>query len=85
MEQKDHIILIGLELTYHVTILQECWKNHQRKYPHNLEREIDEFHMHCSARWYDLNEAEKKRFQEMADKQNTGDTSSVRREDRFRS
>ena len=68
MKQKDHIILIGLELTYHATILQECWKNHKPKYPAELlNREIDEFHMKCSAEWYNLNEAEKKRFHEMAD------------------
>ena len=67
--------LILNDLIQLCTLIQSCWKHHQRKYPDELiDREIEEFHHQCSVWWYSLNEMEQDRFEEMADLSNAGET-----------
>jgi len=57
--------------TAYGVFVQACWAQHKRQYPDELiHKEIEEFNKQCSVWWYNLSEAERDRFQEMADRSN---------------
>jgi len=59
------------ENTAYGVFVQACWAQHKRQYPDELiHKEIEEFNKQCSVWWYNLSEAERDRFQEMADRSN---------------
>jgi len=58
--------------------VQACWAQHTRQYPDELiHKEIEEFNKQCSAWWYNMPEADRDKFQEIADRSNQTDPSSM--------
>jgi len=64
--------------TAYGVFVQACWAQHSRQYPDELiHKEIEEFNKQCSAWWYNMPESDRDKFQEIADRSNQTDPSSV--------
>jgi hypothetical protein len=57
--------------TAYGVFVQACWAQHKRQYPDELiSKEVEDFNKQCSIWWYNLDEQQRERFQEMADRSN---------------
>ena len=57
--------------TAYGVFVQACWAQHKRLLPDDqIRQEIENFNKQCSVWWYNLSDAERDKFQEMADNNN---------------